>query len=278
MVADIFLQDEITFKADTHQYFNRQGVEYTSVSRLLDTIKVPFDRNGVSLNMARQVAESTGISVGQAQREILSEWDAKRDSSIDKGNFVHGGLEEYVLTGKVDPKLDIPIKYMQGVFKDYYRFYPEVMLYSHDYGVCGTTDLVLQRQKNKKPVMDFRDYKTNESKGIYFDSIKRKDGVKHYNRYYLPPFDHMEDCNYNQYALQLSIYAFLALSRLDIRVGNLGLIYFDNWLKPHYYPVPFMYHEAKWLCETNLVRKKLPEPVKEKPVVVFDPNNVEEDW
>jgi hypothetical protein len=114
------------------------------------------------------------------------------------------------------------------------------------------------------------DYKTNESKGIQFDSISRKDVVKHYNKYLLPPFDHLEACNYIIYSLQLSIYAFMAMETLGIRVGKLAIIFFDNNFTPTYIPVPFMYHEAELLCRLNMTRKELPKSTKDPIIAEMD--------
>lgn len=260
MVADMFMQDEIKFNPVSHQYFNNANEEYTSVSRLLKMIQVPFDREGISLRMAQSISAESGIPVEQVQKELLAEWDEKKDSSIDKGNYVHDGLEDYAKTGKIWDELEEPVKFMQEIFKQYYRFYPEATLFSHNYKVAGRTDLILQRQKNREPVLDFIDYKSNETKGICYDSISRKESaIKHYNRFFLAPFDYLESCNYVTYSLQLSIYAFLALGLGDFRVGKLGIVFIDNQFKPSYIPVPFMYQEAKMLCEMNLNRKQLPE-------------------
>lgn len=259
MVADMFMQDEITFNEKTHQYFNKDGVEYASVSRCLKNLQVPFDREGMSRRIAQSISADTGVTVEQAQKELLAEWDDKKDSSINKGNYVHDGLEDYAKTGKVWELLEVPVAYMQAIFKQYYRFYPEVLLYSHKYKVAGRTDLILQRQKSRIPVYDITDYKSNESKGIVFDSIGRKEAeLKHYNRYLLPPLDYIEACNYVIYALQLSVYAFLLLDRGNCKIGKLAIIFFDNEFKPTYIPVPFMYHEAKIICEHNLILKPLP--------------------
>jgi len=290
MVDNLFMQNEILFEEKNHEYTNRNGERYESVSRLLKQLQVPFDKAMMSRIIAMKVSSEEGIPFEKAQTELLKEWDDKRDSSIDKGNYVHDGLEDYTRTGKVWEGLEEPVRYMQEIFKDYYRFYPEVMLYSHKYKVAGRTDIVLQRQKSRIPVCDFADYKSNEAKGIVFDSISRKESrPKHYNRFFLPPFDHLEACNYTIYSLQLSIYAFLALELGKVKVGKLFIVFFDNEFRPTYIPVPFMYHEAKMICELNLERKPLPkfnmlprvEPVNRnfdtlgKP---FNPDEVKEDW
>ena len=292
MVTDIFRQNEIVYKDDTHQYFGENNKEYSSVTRIVQSIKVPFDRNTMSLMMARSIAKETGVTVDKAQQELLSEWESNKNNSTDKGNYVHDGLEEYVRTGKVMEGLEEPVKYMQNVFKQYYRFYPEVILFSHEHKVAGRTDMALQRQKNDRPVLDFIDYKTNASKGIQFDSISRKEGIlKHYNRFCLAPFEYFESCNYNDYSLQLSIYAFLAMTTLNVRIGKLAIVFFDNNFHPTYIPVPFMYHEAELLCRLNITRKELPDfhkvevdPIKlemqrrQHPVTEKESFKIKDDW
>lgn len=270
----MFRSDEIVFNEKTHQYFDHHGEEYVSVSRLLNQIRIPFDRNLISSVMAKNVAEETGEDINVVREELLKEWEAKKESSIEKGNYIHDGLEEYAKTGQIWEGLDKPVKFMQEIFRQYYRFYPEVILYSHRYRVAGRTDNILQRQKSKNPVIDIIDYKTNESKGIVFDSASRKDGiVRHYNKYFLPPLSHMEDCNYNFYALQTSVYAFLVMEQYGCRIGKLGLVFFDNDLGGVFIPVPFMYYEAKILCEMNLIQKELPEtsiPKPSAPLIITD--------
>jgi len=295
---DPFLQSEIKYRDDTHQYFNNSGEEYKSVTRALNGIKVPFDSARMSSIMAVKYAAEHGITESQAQKEILAEWESKKDGSIVKGNYVHDSLERYTLKGTYDDEMTEAVMFLKNILSEHYRFYPEVIIHSHKYKMAGRTDLSLLRQKSNNPVFDFYDYKSNIEKGIQFDSIGRKAlPVKHYNRFLLPPLEYIEDCNYNIYSLQLSIYAFMAMdSNPDIRIGRLGIIFVDNDFKPSMIPVPFMYQEAKMICEMNITRKKLPlitgiidgipisnlnDPAIEKVHKIFVPGNkptYSEDW
>lgn len=297
---DPFFQNEIVYHSDTHQYFNVEGEEYKSVTRALAGIKVPFDSARMSFVMAGKYAAEHGISEAQAQKEILASWEGKKDRSIDKGNYVHDSFERYTLNGKYDEEMTEAIQFLKKILLEHYRYYPETIIHSHKYKMAGRTDLALMRQKSKNPVLDFYDYKSNIEKGIQFDSIGRKDEpIKHYNRFLLPPFEYLEDCNYTIYSLQLSVYAFMAIdSNPDLRIGRLGIIFVDNDFKPSMIPVPFMYQEAKMICEMNITRKALPtmdtdladgmkiksmigtdsNPFPETALNAFDPHNVQEDW
>jgi hypothetical protein len=243
----IKLQEYITFKEDTHQYFDPSGNEYTSVSRVIEKIKPSFDKIGISGRMAPARAIEEGISIDQAQELILSEWTAINKSSIVRGNWIHENLEKYMQEGKCDPTIEPTAKQISKFLSKYYRYFPEAILYDSKYQVAGTADLPVQRQKGKNSVFDFWDYKTNEAKGIVYDSIKReKDGSfkKHYNRFLNYPLGHLEDCNYNSYALQLSLYAYMAESTFFVRPGRLGIIFIDDKLKIKIIPVPYLKLEA----------------------------------
>ena len=256
---DMFMTSEMQYDPASHVYKNLQGEQYTSVTRLIKSVVVPFDDQMIAGRMAQSVAEETGISVEQAKQEILDQWKETRDSSLKRGDYVHDALDRYAITGQYDTEMQKPILFLVDLIKQYYRYHNEQMIYSHTYKVAGRADMILQRQKSKNPVFDLMDYKSNESKGIQFDSIGRKNiDLKHYNRYFLSPLDYLEDCNYTQYCLQLSIYAFLMLEHLKVRIGKLWILFVDNDFEPHYFPVPFMYQEAKLLCETNITRKPLP--------------------
>ena len=269
---DPFLQSDIIYKDDTHQYFNQSDEEYKSVTRALDGIKVPFDSARMSSIMAGKYAAEHGITESQAQQAILASWAGKKDRSIDKGNYVHDSFERYTLNGTYDEDMADSVAFLKKILLEHYRFYPEVIIHSHKYKMAGRTDLALMRQKSKNPVFDFYDYKSNIEKGIQFDSISRKDNpVKHYNRFLLPPFEYLEDCNYTIYSMQLSIYAFMAMdSDPNIRIGRLGIIFVDNDFKPSMIPVPFMYQEAKMICEMNITRKALPKVVSKSEIITQD--------
>lgn len=238
----------IVFEPRGHRYHDHAGQEYRSVSRILSAIEIPFDREGISMAMARKMAQEENIPVEIAQKKILDEWDKKLHSSHDRGNWIHDNLENFHKYGKCDEKLLPVVEKLKPLYENYFRVYTEVLLHDSEFKVAGQCDLIVQRQKSKDSIFDFYDYKTNEQKGIVFDSIGRKrQPWSHYNRYFLPPLDHLEDCNYHRYSLQLSLYAAMAQRRYGIKIGRLALIFIDNNLQVHTYPAAYLKFEAETL-------------------------------
>lgn len=235
----------------THQYFDPKGEEYRSVTRLLRLVQVPFDQQFISKMMAKHSLEpgATDDQIVQYQQKILTEWEEKRDSAANRGNIIHENLEMFSRKGKCEvAELEPLAKKITMKLSDYYRIFDETVVYSTRYKVAGRFDRGGQRQKGANSLYDFYDFKTNESKGIRFDS-RSKDRDKHYNRFLLPPLDHLEDCNYNIYSLQLSLYARLASLTYGIRIGKLGIIFVDNNLNARFLPVPYMKYEVEKLLD-----------------------------
>jgi hypothetical protein len=256
---NIFGEGYITFDPSKHTYTGKDGNDFLSVTRLIGCVKQPFDRDGISMAMARNMSKELGIPVKEAQGKILAEWDDKLKSSEDHGNFVHNNLENFHRGMSYDRKIQPVINALKVLWNNYYRTFPEQVVYDRESLVAGMVDLPIQRRKTSN-VIDFFDYKTYESKGMQFDSVGRKnDKWKHYDRFLLPPLDHIEDCNYNHASLQLSLYARIS-EKHGIQPGRLGIIFIDTDLSVYLYPVPYMKMEADILLKHAKQIKKLPEP------------------
>lgn len=178
---------------------------------------------------------------GVAKEDILKEWEDKKNSSIIRGNIIHDAIEQYNKSGIVtDESMAHLVKGISEFFLGYKESYDEVTLYSKKHKIAGKTDKICYRGKN---IFDVFDYKTNERKGIEYFSK--------YNQYLLPPLQHLQDCNYNEYAVKISAYAYM----LELRgygIGKLAIIYIPptkDKENPVYreIPVPYMKMEVEAL-------------------------------
>ena len=201
---------------------------------------------------------------------VLAEWEVKRDTAANKGTVIHNVIHKYTTTGLLEkdqlPYLPFCNRLLQ-YFQFYHKSFNEYLL---DFdGTAGTADKICQRQKKEDSVYDFFDYKTNETKEgesyIKYDSMKVKEGeIKHYNRFLNEPLSYLEDCNYNDYCVQLSGYAYMAEKKYGIKVGKLAIINilngFGNDIPTTFeiIPVPYMRYEMEvfWNYLGNL--KSLP--------------------
>jgi len=146
---------------------------------------------------------------------IWSEWDEKNLKSRVDGTAFHNKMEHTsISTGKeefrghtwntVDFKsahLSMSIEELQNV--NYYTdledgYYPELLLFSHELGIAGTSDRVFIKTIGEDRWVFISDYKTNGE-------------IKTENKYdkMLYPFLQLMDTNHSHYSVQISLYGYL---------------------------------------------------------------------
>lgn len=235
------LDDFVELEPISHKYHDKKGREYLSVSKFLTLFKPVFDRE----NISRAVARKRGVS----QEVILAEWDETKDDSINHGNQIHNALERYekstiILPG--DEHLRPMILSVAKEYSHYHKNHLEQVLYNETFGLAGTTDRLSETTSHKTSIVDFSDYKTNKSKGIQFKND--------YGKYMLGPLSHLQDCNYNHYVLQLSIYAWMFQQLTGRNIGSLHLRFFPphNLLAHYPIPVPYMKYEVEAMLDYKM--------------------------
>ena len=140
--------------------------------------------------------------------ELISQWDESRDF----GTLVHNNIESYInnQTYKDISEVRHAIKWMKK-FKNLseFIFYPEVIIYSTELGIAGSIDVLAKDTKNDTHIII--DWKT--SKKINKVSHNYKTGTHKITRNIL-------DCNFNHYALQLSLYRYILEESYNLRIRN----------------------------------------------------------
>ena len=249
---------EVIFNPVANKYFSGE-IEYRRVTKVLSMLKEPFDKKNISYQMAKKAIEP-GVSVEEAQKKILEEWESMANNAIENGNMLHSVCEDFFTLGKTKPGHEKLTRKLSILMKDYKQVLSEDVIFLHHARLAGTTDLKCFRQSGKNSLVDYYDFKTNARNGILFDSVKRKNGeLKHYNRMLLPPLSHLEDCNYNTYSLQLSLYAYMDEMEKGLKPGKLGILFIGKDLSLRFYPVPYMKLEAEKIIEFVMNIKPLPE-------------------
>lgn len=224
---------EVKFDEPTHTYRNTQtGEIYTSATQLISKFKKPFD----SKFHAERVAKREGVSVEM----VLESWEYEKNKSIVKGKNIHSLLENYVRFGETEKDYTWLYKAFEkqretlvGMSK---KVYAEKLLWNHEYKLAGTCDLLYDHDEN----FTVLDYKTNKAITAF----------SKYNEYLLPPVDFLSYCEYNVYALQLSIYAYMYEQLSNKKIRNLHILYLneDKFIS---FNVPYMKQETKLLLEAH---------------------------
>ena len=201
----------VKFDEASHRYTHDTHGEFVSVTTLLGKYKKPFD-SGVH---AARVAKREGVSVEM----VLEMWDIEKNKACDRGTHIHKLLEDYITVGETQDDYGWLYKsYDKGVERTIDKFkkiHCERLLHNTDYMVAGTADLIYEHSNGEFTVGDF---KTN--KRFRFSS--------QYGERLLGPVSHLHNCEFNIYALQLSMYAYLHELATGKKCRKLAIFYLQG--------------------------------------------------
>jgi thiol-disulfide isomerase/thioredoxin len=202
----------ITFNAIDHSYnsINTEGIDWISVTTLVSHFKKPFDAKKVAEKVSKnKKSKWYGIS----PEDIQNIWNAESTRATTLGTYYHNQRESDLcaLASIEREGFTIPI-FSPLPEKDGIKYasiqklepgvYPEHMMYLKSVGICGQSDLV-EIVNGKVNVIDYKTNKEIKTES-YTDWEGKSDKL-------LPPLDNLDDCNFNHYALQLSIYMYIIL-------------------------------------------------------------------
>jgi hypothetical protein len=254
-MSNIFKHDiQVKLREEDHRYFNQHGEEYLSQSKFVGLFKEKFDTEGMSQRMAGSAIQKEGgkltrEAVDAKAKEIRDKWSNIGLDSTDHGTLIHNQLENYGkgLSSKVDKSFMQLCESVYAPHLDKYKWFNEQVFFLEEHKIAGTADLPIMRKKSAKVVIDIDDFKTNKRNGIQFNDK--------YGNYLHYPIDHLEACNYNYYALQLSIYAYMIQQTWGYAIGSLTIVSLDvkiengicKGFSVNRIPVPYMYHEVRMM-------------------------------
>jgi hypothetical protein len=203
----------IIFSAIDHSYSSiddSDNIDWISVTTLISHLKKSFDAKSTAAKVSKN-KRSKWYGIEPAKIESI--WKNEADRATTLGTFYHNQRETDLcsLASMEREGVTIPIIVPSGETNGL-RFapsqkleagvYPEHMVYLKSAGICGQSDLV--EVVNGK--VNIIDYKTN--KEIKTESFVNWEGA---SEKMLEPVNHLDDCNFNHYALQLSIYMYIIL-------------------------------------------------------------------
>lgn len=238
------------FIETTHKYLDEENKEYTPVTYLIKTYQEYVDWNAIADKKAKKLGNIT-------KEELQAQWAHKRDAAAARGTAYHKMKEDELLASTdlkvigyhTDSNLT---KEDPTMLLEDNTTYVEKMIWSKRFRVCGTADLV----EVVEGKINIKDYKTNEK--LDFESYKHwRDGSKRL----LFPVQHLDDCNFNHYQLQVNLYMYMLLQQnRHLKMGKMEILHvvFDEnnvYKETRIYPALNMQREAKNLLEHRLKTK-----------------------
>ena len=219
----------LLFNEKDHSYtsLDDSNIKWISVTSVISKLKKPFDADKVAKKVTKN-KKSKWYNI--EPKKIIEIWNKEAKRATDLGTFYHNqresdlcalaSIERDGMTIPVCPpqplkdgkKLSSSQKLDPGV-------YPEHMVYLKSAGICGQADLV-EVINNKIHIID---YKTN--KEIKKESYKNWEGISEKMK---APVSNLDDCNFNHYSLQLSIYMYIILKHNPkLKPGNIFIYHVE---------------------------------------------------
>ena len=193
---------KITFEEKSHKYWSivdGKEIQYISGTTFVHNFIPKFDE----LKVSAIIAKKNGVS----QQSILDEWHRKRDESCYFGTKIHETAED-VLNGR--PFRNVPQTLRDEIVFNRAKSFAtkfkkeldilgvEQIVFDYRLRIAGTIDLLARSKKDGTILI--LDWKTN-------DTIKRENSFEKC----LYPINHLDNCNFYHYALQLSLYQYLLI-------------------------------------------------------------------
>ena len=203
--------------------------------------------------------------------EILKSWDDTRDEACSHGSYVHEILEESFYGNTHFDLSNLGCPYVCGDYgctKGNYHLdlengiYPEfLMSYVSPEGlhIAGQADLII-KSGNDISVLDWKTNREIKKRSFYNASKKHNVMLKY-------PLNGIEDCNYNIYTLQLSLYAYM-IQKLnpEFNIKDLKIVHIARDSKQTIYDLEYrkedvermIKHYAKQLKTKELLERDKP--------------------
>ena len=202
---------ELTFDEPSHTYHVGTQKVKKSVSGLLKKYYKEFDASGI----APFVAKKRGCST----EDILEEWKQSGLTATTLGTAVHAFGEHYMTDRDLTPQniQEEAIKeWVDKIPNHLLRVGEEVRMWNKTGTLfAGTCDGILFNSLTGKYIL--YDFKTNKT----LDKVHR-------NTKMLAPFNHLLDCSYNKYQLQLGFYKMLLEQVPGVEVESMIILHLPH--------------------------------------------------
>ena len=228
-----------------HVYVHRDtGANYKSVTTVLQMVEPHFDTQGVAEAIFRQKDDVKNPKyVGMNVDQILDCWQELNDTANEYGTHVHETIETYLLKHQLwypedELQKKVIASYESLGVDEGIMMYPERIMFAEEYNLAGTADLVIDIDDT---FFDIGDWKTNKAFNFWnpygFETL-------------LKPFDHLQNCQWSVYTLQLSTYAYMYELETGRKCRHIWIGYWEKE-KETMRKIPIMYlkTEAKKLLE-----------------------------
>ena len=202
----------VRFRANDHKYEStnpEDKIDWISVTTFVGLFKQKFDPIAQSIKSSKNPRSKW---YKMKPEDIQKAWSDEADRAVNLGTWYHNQRESDLISFDTIERQGVNIPIIKPIMDGDLKLapdqslvegiYPEHFVYLKSAGICGQSD----RVEVVKDTVSVFDYKTN--KKIDKESFKNWEGQ---SKMMTGPCQHLEDCNFNHYSLQLSTYLYIIL-------------------------------------------------------------------
>jgi hypothetical protein len=196
----------IIFQEEGHQYYSEFNKKHTSVTTFLKQYQVPFPDSAVHTYAKKH---------NRTVEDVQAEWDYKRNLGTEIGSWLHMQIENqllnkvpdlsYMITNNRTPlQYKTKLRYLENYKIQITKYLEWQSKYTHIGNEIIVGNKTYSGQIDELNVECIHDYK-NDLEIKYENSWSNWKGVKTHKKM-LGPLSDLDDCNWNKYCLQISMY------------------------------------------------------------------------
>lgn len=226
------IRDQYLFFDDKLHRYTYNGDVLQSVTNFVENCFPMFD--------VEYHAKGVAARQGKPTQEIIAMWERKGQESRERGTEMHNKIEKYYqgISSPEDETFRLFKMFASRVILKPYR--TEWAVFDEEFKIAGTIDFV-DYQNGKYTIFDWK-----RSDKLVANEMPIKASI--YKSKGLYPLEHLEDCPYYHYALQLSLYKFILEKNYNIRVEDLRLgVFHPSYNKPYVLKISYLEEEVNAL-------------------------------
>jgi ATP-dependent DNA helicase PIF1 len=211
--------DRIKFQPKGHKYWiDGDDTDVVSATTYIKSFFSEFDTDKIVTGILKkhEYTNDPDYKYYKMDPEIIKNiWEKNRNESSGKGTDLHKDIEDFY--NNICPENDsVEFQYFLNFYNDHnekYEIYrTEFLVFSEELKITGSIDALFQNVDDGT----FAIFDWKRSKEINMESYNNKKG-----KY---PFDHVLDCNYYHYSLQLNLYRIILEKFYNIPIKELFLV------------------------------------------------------
>lgn len=231
----------ISFDEPTHKYTIDGISDYVSVTTLIHKFFPHFNSDLIISKMMKSKKWHESKYYGKTKQEIKDEWEQSGKQSAQLGTDMHNQIETFFKENK-KPEGSKELEYFNFFWEESKNslkpYRAEWRIFDEDAKIAGSIDMIFTDENNNLIIYDWKRSKEIKTENSYESGYA--------------PVDHLPNCNFWHYSLQLNIYKKILQEKYGFKVvGMFLLILYPGNDGPLKYEVPDLTEEVDNIWKTR---------------------------